>query len=221
MVDPLPPEVGEFLGAAHPLERDAAWGRFVATHSRLLLHVARSVTRDPDSALDAYAWILEHLRQDDGRRLATFEARGDSKFTTWLVVVARRMCLDFLRHQRGRSRRDRAGSSEAQDGRKVRRRLLELAWELELTDALPDPSADPSVDAENHERLQLVREVLAEVPPEGRLLLSLRFEDELSAAEIARVMDLPSPFHVYRRLDRLLTDLRGRMNGRGIDGADG
>lgn len=221
MVDLLPPEVAEFLGATDPRERDAAWGRFVAAHSRLLLHVARSVIRDPDSALDAYAWILGHLRQDDGRRLATFEARGNSKFTTWLVVVARRMCMDFLRHQRGRSRRDRPSSSEASDGRRVRRRLLELAGELEFTDAFPDSSADPSVEAEKNERLKLIREVLAEVPPEGRLLLSLRFEDELSAAEIARVMDLPSPFHVYRKLDRLYTDLRVRMNGRGIDSSAG
>ena len=53
--------------------------------------------------------------------------------------------------------------------------------------------------------------------PSDKLLLTLRFEDQRSAAEIARVVGLPTPFHVYRRLNRLLDGLRARLAAEGID----
>jgi DNA-directed RNA polymerase specialized sigma subunit len=40
------------------------------------------------------------------------------------------------------------------------------------------------------------------------LLLTLRFEDELSAAEIADILGMPSQFHVYRRLKVILAGLK-------------
>lgn len=220
MVDRLPSEVEDLIGSQDPAARDAAWDRFVAAYSRLLLHVARSVTSDPDEAMDAYVWTLERLREDGGRRLATFEGRGNSKFTTWLVVVVRRLCLDCLRRRRGRIRGDSRESAKAKEGRKVRRRLLQLAGEPAVLEALPDPALDPAGEVQRSEELGALHQVLSELPPSDRLLISLRFEDDLPASEIARVMGLPSPFHVYRRLDRLLPELRRRMNGRGITDAE-
>jgi hypothetical protein len=46
----------------------------------------------------------------------------------------------------------------------------------------------------------------------------MRFEDQRSAAEIARAMGFPTPFHVYRRLNKLLGELRATLEARGIDG---
>lgn len=220
MADRLPSEVEDFIGSQDPAARDAAWDCFVATYSRLLLHVARSVTPDPDEAMDAYVWTLERLREDAGRRLATFEGRGNSKFTTWLVVVARRLCMDCLRNKRGRIRSDARESAKAKEGRKVRRRLLLLAGEPAVLETLPDPSLDPAEGAQRSERLGVLRQAVSELPPGDRLLISLRFEDDMPASEIARVLGLPSPFHVYRRLHRVLPDLRRRMNGRGISDSE-
>jgi DNA-directed RNA polymerase specialized sigma24 family protein len=45
--------------------------------------------------MDGYAYVLEALRSDDYRRLRAYAADGRSKFSTWLVVVARRLCLDL------------------------------------------------------------------------------------------------------------------------------
>jgi RNA polymerase sigma factor (sigma-70 family) len=216
MVDRLPPEVEDLLGSQDPASRDDAWARFVAAHSRLLLHVARTVTLDPDEAMDAYAWTLERLREEGGRRFTAFGTRGNSKFTTWLVVVVRRMCLDCLRKKRGRVRADGGQSIEAKEGRKVRRRLLELTGDPFVLETIRDPGLDPAAEAQRSEQLQLLNRVLDELPPSDRLLLSLRFEDDLSASEIAGILGLPSPFHVYRRLNRLLPDLRRRLNGRGV-----
>jgi len=83
---------------------EAAWRAFVAEYSRLLIHVARSVTANHDDAMDAYAFVLEQLRVDQCRRLREFAADPRCKLSTWLVVVARRLCMDLYRHRYGRTR---------------------------------------------------------------------------------------------------------------------
>src|SRR5262249_41817793 len=105
MPDGLPAELSQLLAAAEPQGAEGAWGEFVHAHSRLLLHVARSMAKDHDDAMDRFAYLLEQLRRDDCRRLRGFVADGRSKFTTWLVVVARRLCLDYDRRRYGRADR--------------------------------------------------------------------------------------------------------------------
>src|SRR3989454_11788769 len=98
----LPFELSRLFEARNDPARDDAWAEFLAAHSRLLLHVARAVTTNRDAAMDAYTSMLERLREDDYRRLRGYAPDGRSKFTTWLVVVARRLCLDLLRRRYGR-----------------------------------------------------------------------------------------------------------------------
>jgi DNA-directed RNA polymerase specialized sigma subunit len=54
--------------------------------------------------------------------------------------------------------------------------------------------------------------------PRDRLLLRLRFDDDLSAREVADIMRFPTPFHVYRRLNKVLEILRHSLEQRGVDG---
>lgn len=54
--------------------------------------------------MDRYAHVLDKLQVDDFRRLRTFVADGRGKFTTWLTVVVRRICLDHHRQRYGRVR---------------------------------------------------------------------------------------------------------------------
>ncbi|OLC45159.1 MAG: hypothetical protein AUH68_04945 [Gemmatimonadetes bacterium 13_1_40CM_4_69_5] len=116
-------ELSRLFEASDARARDSAWADFVAAHSRLLLHVARSLTTDHDAAMDGYAHVLERLREHDCRRLRGYAPDGRTKFTTWLVVVARRLCLDFHRHRYGRSD-DPAPDAAA--ARAARRRLVNL-----------------------------------------------------------------------------------------------
>ena len=219
MPDQLPPEVSALLRAVDGPARDAAWERFVAVHTRLLLHVTRSMVRDADQAMDAYAWLLERLREKDAHVLRGFAAGGRSKFTTWLVVVARRMCVDWHRHRGGRTRHDPTGADPRGDGRALRHRLLALAGEAIDLDALNDAGDGPVEQLEQSEVHQALVAALGELPPSDRLLLSLRFEDDLKAVQIAKVMRFPTPFHVYRRLDHVLRSLRRNLNGHGIEGS--
>jgi len=76
---------------------------FAATHTHLL-HTARTRHPDYDTAMDGYADVLEALRRDDFRRLRGCAADGRSKFTTWLMVVTRRLLLDSPRRPPSRAR---------------------------------------------------------------------------------------------------------------------
>jgi RNA polymerase sigma factor (sigma-70 family) len=215
MPDGLPNELSRLLAAAGPDQADAAWAEFVRAHSRLLLHVARTLAHDHDAAMDRFAYLLEQLRRDDCRRLRSFVADGRSKFTTWLVVVARRLCLDYDRSQYGRA--DRATDPEHRASRAERRQLHDLVGAETDLGTLPDPAgrgADDAVVA--RERGEALAAALAALEPADRLLLRLRFDDAKAASEIARVMGFPTQFHVYRRLDRVLALLRRELESRGI-----
>ena len=107
---------------------------FVARISRLLIHVARSITATHDDAMDAYAFVLEQLRADQCRRLREFAADPRCKLSTWLVVVVRDLCMDLYRHRYGRTR-----GADLADQRVLRRRLQDLIGEPIEPNDLPAP----------------------------------------------------------------------------------
>jgi RNA polymerase sigma factor (sigma-70 family) len=204
----FPRQLRHLLDAAAGPEQERAWADFLAFYSRLILHVARGATHDHDVAMDRYAYALERLREQDCRRLRSFAADGRGKFTTWLVVVVRRLCLDHDRHKHGRA------PAPGPAGTAPPRRLMELLLDPESMDRLPDgkPPTDEVFDqVQLHQRLEAA---LATLSPGDRLLLSLRYEDERSAREIASLLFLPTPFHVYRRLNRVHDSLRQALTAR-------
>lgn len=213
VAEPMTPELLRLLDARTEAARDEAWTEFIRVHHRLLLHVARSGVggRDEDAAMDAYAFILDRLHEDGYRRLRAFVADGRSTFVTWLVVVAKRLCVDFTRARYGRVDRRRDGGCADQE--LMRRRLIDLTGaELDLG-AIPDPSeSTPETIFDDAAVRQALHEAIIELEPRERLLLALRFEDELTAERIASTLQMVSPFHVYRQLNRILAKLRRRLS---------
>jgi RNA polymerase sigma factor (sigma-70 family) len=208
MAEDFPSELSSLLGAADAAARETAWPAFLNSYSRLLLHVARQVGHDYDAAMDAYTYIVEQLQAGDYHRLRGYAGDGRSKFTTWLVVVARRLCLDHLRHRYGRARDNGQSEGSSRAGRKRLEDLL--AEQVDVTD-LADTAAGPEAELIASEQSQTLTAALAGLEPRDRLLLALRFEDDLSAREIASLVGYPTPFHVYRRLNTLLVSLRERL----------
>lgn len=209
-----PEELRELLEATRPGERDAAWQRFVDRFSPLLLHTARSVIRDYDRAMDAYAYLLEQLRADDARRLRQYTENPRTRFTTWLVVVARRLCHDHLRQRYGRVR-ETGGSDPI--ARESRRRLVDLvAEELDGAGPLADPGDSPDAELARRDRTAALQASLAQLPPADRLLLAMRFEDDRPVREIADLLGYPTPFHVYRAVNGVLQRLRQSLLQRGV-----
>lgn len=205
-----------FAHATHDTgEIDAAWRDFVAEHTRLLLHVARSVTSNHDDAMDAYAFVIEQLRADDLRRLREFAADPRSKLSTWLVVVARRLCLDLYRRRYGRVR-----GIDSRPQRAVRRRLQDLVAEDINVHDIPAAHVGSAELALRRSELRVALEqALTMLDPQDALLLRLRFDDDLTAQEIAKLLAFPSAFHVYRRVNALLAVLRRALEERGIESA--
>lgn len=198
-------------------ERAAAWPAFVEEFSFLLLHVARSVAANRDEAMDAYAVILEELSRDDFRRLRGYSAEPRSKFTTWLVVVARRICVDLHRARYGRRRE--SDSPARAENRRLRRQLEDLASaDMDLA-TVPDESRGlPDQELIRAEASGTLLLVTGRLAAEDRLLLKLRFEDGMSASEIARIVRASSQFQVYRRINALLAELRQALVALGVEG---
>jgi len=217
----LPPEVSRLLDARTPSGVDAAWGEFVAVYSRLLVHVARALTSDRDAAMDAYTHVLERLREDDLRRLRTYEAHRRIKFTTWLVAVVRRLCHDWHRQRFGRARAESSDSAKVALER--RRRLATLMSEAgldagaDLVDTQTEENGGPEGNLRAIELSGALEEVMATLAPADQVLLRLRFDDDLSAQQIARTLRFPSQFHVYRRINALLATLRDALRARGVE----
>lgn len=210
----LPPELSQLLGVTNDADVERAWARFIDQHNRLLLHTCRSVERDHDAAMDGYTHILGALREDGFRRLRAYAPRANTQFTTWLVVVARRLLLDFHRHRYGRPR---AESGASLTTRETRRRLEDLvATELD-PEQLAAPTANaPDQTIRRRELTSAVQRAMSELDPADRLLLALRFEDDRPVREIAETMRFPTVFHVYRRVDAALDRLKRALAARGV-----
>ena len=85
---------------------------------------------------------------------------------------------------------------------------------------LTDPSqSDPELSLREAELRSALGASLQELAPRDQLLLRLRFEYDLKAKEIARLMGFPTPFHVYRRLKSRLGRLRRHLEDRGVTDA--
>jgi RNA polymerase sigma factor (sigma-70 family) len=210
--DQLPAEVTRLLARGPDSARDAAWQEFVARYSRLLLRVAFAFAPGYDGAMDRYLFILEELRRDEFARLRRFAADGRGRFSTWLVVVARRLCVDHHRRCYGRNRT--SGGTRQPDGptRRARRHLTDLSCDPDGIDSLADPAQPDPLDLlDRADRGRALQRALGELEPGDRLLLKLRYEQDLSAREIAGLLGLPTPFHVYRRARIVCALLRSRL----------
>jgi RNA polymerase sigma factor (sigma-70 family) len=216
-----PLELGQLLQASTHTVREAAWEQLIAQHTRLILAVARSFGGGADEAMDRYAFILEKLRESDFRRLRTFRTDAGARFSTWLTVAARRLCLDHHRALYGRVR-GATCSNESAVLHEIRRTLLDSTSDERALDTIADSTI---VSAETiavvGERDAILREELGKLLPRDRLLLTLRFEDELPASQIAAIVGLPNQFTVYRQLNATLSRLRSALELRGVDAVTG
>lgn len=104
--------------------------------------------------------------------------RGDCQFSTWLYRLAANAATDTARRQKRHA--------DTQD--------------IDDT-ALPDGEDTPHQAAEKREAVANVRRALAELKPEYRTVLLLRFMEDLSYEEIGRALGLP-PGTVKSRINR-------------------
>jgi RNA polymerase sigma factor (sigma-70 family) len=213
----LPAALGSLLDAQDDQARESCWANFVHVYSRLILHVTRSDGSRHDTAMDRYAFVLEQLRRDDCRRLRAYVADGRSEFSTWLVVVAQRLCRDHQRHHYGRFRPHDQDSSQPEEDRAARRRLVDLIGaDVDLSSLTDRHENDAESAVRRADIQQALASAIARLHQRDRLLIKLRFEDDLPMPEVARNMGFPTRFHAYRRLKEVLGGLRSELERQGI-----
>ena len=210
----LPEALSSLLDAPDPRSRDDAWATFLSAYSARIMRVARLLGGDEDAVMDRYAFALDQLRRDDCKRLRQYVADGRGAFTTWLVLVVRRLCLDEYRQRYGRRQ---SHASDAADQHALRRRLADLTGIApELAEvAAPGDDADAGIRA--LELSAALEAAIARLDVSDRLLIRLRFQDGLTVPTIARMVRAASPGHVYRRLDHVLALLRETLRQAGVE----
>lgn len=128
------------------------------------------------------------------RNAASYDPRW--KVTTWLGRVVANCCVDHFRRRLRQGRRPEAGGGGS-DGR----------------------VGNPEEHFALAERRRLLQEALLALPLETRLVLTLRYVQELTLAEVARVRGMGTEA-VKGHLKRGKAALRGRLRRLGLDGAD-
>jgi RNA polymerase sigma factor (sigma-70 family) len=79
-----------------------AWRTFLTSYSDLIYGVIRTLARNADHAGDCFLFVCEKLADKKYRRLRRFSPDGRARFSTWLRVVVRNLCLDWHRARFGR-----------------------------------------------------------------------------------------------------------------------
>lgn len=164
----------------------------VADHQRMVFNIALHVLRDHA--------LAEELTQDVFLALYQHGNRIESPehLVHWLRQVTARRCLDQLRRQRYR-------------------RWLQLS-EIEDSGEIAGGSSQPSFpDPWLAGRL---RRHIRALPPTVRVVLVLRYQQDLDVAEIGRLLGLTEP-GVRKKLRQALAYLKLRLDSPRISGPRG
>jgi RNA polymerase sigma factor for flagellar operon FliA len=85
----------------------------------------------------------------------------------------------------------------------------------------PDTALEERQQREEAEQVVgVLEEALGEMEAEDRVILRMRYEEGFTVADVARSLHLPQK-PLYRRIDRLLRDLRREMEARGLRSPEG
>src|SRR6201988_2323511 len=143
-----------------------AWDLIVKQYWRKVFNVAYKFVGKHDEAED----LTQDIFLKIFRSLDTFDRRAN--FQTWLISVSRNLCIDHYRSVR-----------------KERETIDRQVDANELPPAAPD--AGPIAALEQRDRVTLLRQALAALPPTLRTAVLMRDIQELSYQEIADALRLP------------------------------
>lgn len=143
---------------------DSAYAELVRRHHGKVFGLCVSMLGNQTQAEDAAQEVFLKAYQS----LSRF--RGTSSFSTWLYRVASNHCLDLLRKE-SRQRSESLDALLEAEGDRIQRMITEPDGERRLED------------------VDLVERVLKTLPPDYRLILTLREVQGLDYMEIMEAMD--------------------------------
>jgi RNA polymerase sigma-70 factor, ECF subfamily len=149
-----------------------AFEELIRRHSRLVYRALAAILGNQDHAQDAMQDVMLSAYQN----IATFQSR--SKFSTWLVSIARNKASEYLRKRKNEISLDEAPFGEDQDFRP-----------REVRDWVDNPEQAYS----RQEIQQLIERGIMALPAKYRTVVMLRDIEHLSIEEIARQLGLSVP----------------------------
>lgn len=141
-----------------------AFAALVNEHQRYVYNLALRVVKDENEALD--------LAQETFVRAWTAlpNFKGQSQFRTWLYRIVTNLCYNRLPN--------------------LRRSLNDLGDDV--MEDIPEPYTDtPAQSYELHETKQNLQDAIKALDSNYQLLITLRYQNELSYEEIASTLNLP------------------------------
>lgn len=177
---------GMALDAPDRLRRQAVGAdteALVYTHYDAIYRLALSILADADEAEDA---VQETFIAADR---ALDQYRGQSSLKTWLFAIAINQCRQMLRQRQ-------------------RRQTVTNAWETARS-LLARPTL-PEETMAYTETADLLRQAVAELKEKHRLPIILRYTHDLTAPEIAQILQI-SEGTVHSRLHYARRELRQKM----------
>ncbi|MBN8888398.1 MAG: sigma-70 family RNA polymerase sigma factor [Rudaea sp.] len=168
------------MGAAHDAARRTQFQQLIDAHRKIVFKVANTYARTPEDRAD----LAQEIVAQGWRAFARYEdARA---FSTWLYRIALNVAISHLRSAELRNRHAVA-----------------------LDEDLHDVADERSGDAEQDERMRLLRRFIDALDPLNRALLLLYLEDK-SYREIADVLGI-SETNVATKISRLKQRIRTDM----------
>ena len=185
------------LVARHLRGDPEAFAQLVSLFSARVFNLALRFTGDRAEA--------EDLTQEAFLRAYTALPRSKAElpFRPWLLQITVNLCRDWARRKRPVAFSDLAGSGDD---------ALETG-----ADSLADPLPLPPQAAETQAQLTDLRRAVMALPPALRLIVTLRYNEELSYEQIGQLLNMP-PASVGTSLLRARRRLRAALEQ--LDEAD-
>ncbi len=173
----------ELMERVSSKDDDGAYGELYRRYARRLMgFFFRQVGKDEAAAAD--------LMQDAFLRLWSSRRKfSGAGFSTWLFTISYNLLKNHFRHDEHRKQYETIATKQQ-----------DIVVDARIIEQIDSRAFDFALQRE-----------LEKLQPEGRLLFSLRFEEELTLRQIAEVMALPEGT-VKSRLHALTQTLKQKLN---------
>ncbi len=150
---------------------EKAYAELMQIYKKPVYHVVLKMVRNQDDAedltIEAFAKAFRNLHKFN----------PEYAFSTWLFRIATNNCIDFIRKN------------------KIKTMSIDSAIKVdngdEITIDFRDNDLNPAEHAIRNQKIEIMRQVVEQLPDKYRRLVSLRYFDELSYEEIATELKAP------------------------------
>ena len=161
----------KLIRAAVDEGNEKAYAELMHIYKKPVYHVVLKMVRNQDDAedltIEAFAKAFRNLHKFN----------PEYAFSTWLFRIATNNCIDFIRKN------------------KIKTMSIDSAFKVdngdEITIDFRDNDLNPAEHAIRNQKIEIMRQVVEQLPDKYRRLVSLRYFDELSYEEIATELKAP------------------------------